>query len=150
MQGRETLPLSCFSFLPLLLPSRPKKRGEKPPNRCRLSLPKPSRSVCMEHSLPRPDQRSELPTSHHASGLTIAIHEHGGTEPLAIELPADGYPINFKFRIIDALVSANPALIDPGIPAKIRLLSLQEPMPNASPAPCPNSSSSPAARVSRM
>src|SRR6218665_913926 len=82
----------------------------------------------MEHRIPRPDQRPKLPTPHHPVGLTIAIHEHGGAEPLAVEPPANRYPIEFEIIIVCAFVSPDPALLDPRIPAKICLLSLQKPM----------------------
>src|SRR3546814_1155954 len=68
---------------------------------------------------PRPNQRTELTTSHHPMGLTIAIHEHGGAEPPAIQPSADRYPIKFQILVVEASVGTEPALLDPGVPAKI-------------------------------
>src|SRR3546814_6001081 len=51
---------------------------------------------------PRPNQRPELTTSHHPMGLTIAIHEHGGAEPPALQPSADRYPIKFQTLVVEA------------------------------------------------
>src|SRR3546814_8182800 len=82
----------------------------------------------MEHRIARPDQRPKLPTSPHPVRLAIAIHEHGGAEPLPVEPPANRYPVEFEILIVGALIGSDPPLLDPRIPAKIRFLSLQKPM----------------------
>src|SRR3546814_9987091 len=86
-----------------------------------------SRSVRMEHRIPRQNQRPKLPASHHPVCPAIAIHEHGGTEPLPVEPSETDYTIEFHILVIDAVVGAEPALLDPCLPAKINLLSLEKP-----------------------
>src|SRR3546814_3496903 len=91
-QGRETLPLSCFPSRPSSPSSRLKKRGETSACRRRLSPRNPCASVRMEHRISRPRQRPELAASHHAVRIAIAVNQHGGAEPFAVEPPANRYP----------------------------------------------------------
>src|SRR3546814_20728548 len=79
----------------------------------------------MEHRISRPRQRPELAASHHAVRIAIAVNQHGGAEPFAVEPPANRYPIELGVLIVHAHVSADPALLDPCTPAKIDLLGLQ-------------------------
>src|SRR3546814_20197553 len=60
--------------------------------------------------------------------FAIAVNQHGGAEPFAVEPPANRYPIELGVLIVHAHVSADPALLDPCTPAKIDLLGLQKPM----------------------
>src|SRR3546814_15099928 len=78
-----------------------------------------SRSVRMEHRIPRQNQRPKLPASHHPVCPAIAIHEHGGTEPLTVEQSETDYTIEFHIILIDDVVCAEPALLDPYLPPKL-------------------------------
>src|SRR3546814_16530765 len=80
----------------------------------------------MEHRISRPRQRPELAASHHAVRIAIAVNQHGGAEPFAVEPPANRYPIELGVLIVHAHVSADPALLDPCTPAKIDILRSEE------------------------
>ncbi len=54
MQGRETLPLSCFPFLPSFASPRLENGAEPPPSRRRLSRQESSRCVRFERDIVRP------------------------------------------------------------------------------------------------
>src|SRR3546814_18508551 len=94
-----------------------------------------SRSVRMEHRIPRQNQRPKLPASHHPVCPAIAIHEYGGTEPLPVEPSDPDYTIQFHILVLDAVVGAEPALLAPCLPAQFHLIILETPPSQCYPVP---------------
>src|SRR3546814_3052862 len=54
--------------------------------------------------------------------MAVAIDDHLGHEPFAIELSADRDPIEHNILLVPRFIASEPALLDPRIPAEIRLL----------------------------
>src|SRR3546814_13584576 len=60
--------------------------------------------------------------SQHFLRIAVAIDDHRGHEPFAIELSADRDPLEHNILLVPRFIASATALLDPRIPAEIRLL----------------------------
>ena len=126
---RETLPLSCF----LSLPSSPSfwfKKWEK--RRTPSDAASPRGPCCDQCALSIASRApiNELNRRHPIipwawpSPFTSTVAQNH----LPSSRPKNRDPIQFEFLVVRPFVGADPALLDPCIPAEIRFLGRQKPM----------------------
>ena len=64
----------------------------------------------------------------HSVCIAFAIDDHCRHEPAPVEPPEYRHPIQFEILIIDVVIRADPAFLNPRIPVEIDLLGFEKPV----------------------
>jgi hypothetical protein len=123
----EALPLSCKPSLPTISDIHGSKKGEEAPVRRHSSPKEAARLSRIGKGLSCHLCASEIPPPEQSVRVPIAIDDDPRDEPAPTDPADDRHPIQLEILILDALVSAKPALLDTRFPEEIAILRRQKP-----------------------